>query len=74
MFYWHGFVADCARSKWLPFSCSQKVGCDKVMDSGTVSDRCGVCGGDGSTCMAVKGQDMNTYNQEGITAEAVASM
>lgn len=43
----------------------RKVGCDKVMDSGTVSDRCGVCGGDGSTCMAVKGQDMNTYNQEG---------
>ncbi|XP_078379474.1 A disintegrin and metalloproteinase with thrombospondin motifs 6-like [Oculina patagonica] len=30
------------------------VGCDHVLDSKTVEDRCGVCGGDGNTCTRVR--------------------
>ena len=30
----------------------QPVGCDLRLDSGSRVDRCGVCGGDGSTCAA----------------------
>ena len=29
----------------------QKVGCDGVIGSNAVVDRCGVCNGDGSTCL-----------------------
>lgn len=32
----------------------QKVGCDYVVESSAVEDRCGVCNGDGSTCTTVK--------------------
>ncbi|XP_070563783.1 A disintegrin and metalloproteinase with thrombospondin motifs 6-like isoform X2 [Ptychodera flava] len=31
------------------------VGCDKILGSDAVKDRCGVCGGDGSTCETVSG-------------------
>ena len=33
------------------FSLQQKVGCDSVIGSNAVIDRCGVCNGDGSTCL-----------------------
>ncbi|XP_029113653.1 A disintegrin and metalloproteinase with thrombospondin motifs 1-like [Scleropages formosus] len=33
-----------------------KAGCDRVIGSGRRLDRCGVCGGDGSTCEKVSGQ------------------
>lgn len=32
----------------------QNIGCDYVIDSGAVEDRCGVCHGNGSTCTTVK--------------------
>lgn len=32
----------------------QKVGCDYVIESSAVEDRCGVCNGDGSTCTTVR--------------------
>lgn len=32
----------------------KSVGCDLVIDSGAVEDRCGVCNGNGSTCATVK--------------------
>lgn len=31
----------------------QKVGCDWVVDSNSVEDQCGVCGGNGSTCQTI---------------------
>ncbi|XP_055969885.1 A disintegrin and metalloproteinase with thrombospondin motifs 7 [Sorex fumeus] len=31
----------------------KNVGCDFIIDSGAVEDRCGVCKGDGSTCLTV---------------------
>jgi hypothetical protein len=34
----------------VPHSCHTVVGCDDVLDSGLVDDRCGVCGGDGTEC------------------------
>ncbi|XP_055689829.1 A disintegrin and metalloproteinase with thrombospondin motifs 7 [Lutzomyia longipalpis] len=33
----------------------RKVGCDWVVDSETVEDQCGVCGGNGETCTVIKG-------------------
>ncbi|XP_041847469.1 A disintegrin and metalloproteinase with thrombospondin motifs 7 isoform X1 [Melanotaenia boesemani] len=32
----------------------QKIGCDYVIDSSAVEDRCGVCNGNGSTCTTVR--------------------
>lgn len=32
----------------------QNIGCDYVIDSSAVEDRCGVCLGNGSTCTTVK--------------------
>lgn len=34
----------------------QHVGCDWVLNSNAQEDRCGVCHGDGSTCMTIKDQ------------------
>ncbi|XP_061673289.1 A disintegrin and metalloproteinase with thrombospondin motifs 13 isoform X2 [Syngnathoides biaculeatus] len=39
-----GSVAACLRGKCLLF------GCDGVLHSGKVTDACGLCGGDGSSC------------------------
>ena len=33
----------------------QHVGCDRVLGSDAVEDKCRVCGGDGTTCDTVKG-------------------
>ncbi|CAN9506580.1 unnamed protein product [Ophioblennius macclurei] len=41
----------------------QKIGCDYVVDSNAVEDRCGVCRGNGSTCTTVR----KSFNQsEGL--------
>lgn len=32
----------------------QSIGCDYVINSSAVEDRCGVCNGNGSTCTTVK--------------------
>lgn len=32
----------------------QNIGCDYVIDSSAVEDRCGVCHGNGSTCTTVR--------------------
>nr|XP_015809093.2 A disintegrin and metalloproteinase with thrombospondin motifs 7 [Nothobranchius furzeri] len=41
----------------------QNIGCDYVINSGSVEDRCGVCNGNGSTCTTVR----RTFEQhEGI--------
>eukprot|EP00058_Branchiostoma_floridae_P005910 XP_002591398.1 hypothetical protein BRAFLDRAFT_86916 [Branchiostoma floridae] len=32
------------------------VGCDRLLDSDTVEDKCRLCGGDGSTCETVSGE------------------
>ena len=39
----------------------QEVGCDLKLESGAVVDRCGVCGGDGSSCGMLSGKDMKPY-------------
>lgn len=41
---------DCC----CPACVLQKVGCDYVVESSAVEDRCGVCNGDGSTCTTVR--------------------
>ncbi|XP_076766964.1 A disintegrin and metalloproteinase with thrombospondin motifs 12 [Xylocopa sonorina] len=33
----------------------RKVGCDWVLDSNAIEDKCGICKGDGTKCKAVKG-------------------
>eukprot|EP00112_Aurelia_sp_Birch-Aquarium-sp1_P003530 Seg1394.13 transcript_id=Seg1394.13/GoldUCD/mRNA.D3Y31 product="A disintegrin and metalloproteinase with thrombospondin motifs 18" protein_id=Seg1394.13/GoldUCD/D3Y31 len=43
----------------------RKVGCDLVLESGSVPDRCGTCGGDGSTCEPVSGISTETYTSYG---------
>lgn len=39
---------------FCPACLLQKVGCDYVVESSAVEDRCGVCNGDGSTCTTVR--------------------
>ncbi|CAJ0568740.1 unnamed protein product, partial [Mesorhabditis spiculigera] len=39
----------------------RKAGCDHVLGSNVEKDRCGICGGDGSSCRHVKG----SYNERG---------
>lgn len=34
----------------------QKVGCDWIVDSNTTEDQCGVCGGNGETCVTINGE------------------
>lgn len=38
-----------------PLGCDDDPGCDGIPRSGTVRDACGVCGGDGSTCVGCDG-------------------
>lgn len=37
------------------FSPSQSLGCDDYLGSGKVVDKCGVCGGDNTTCRLISG-------------------
>lgn len=34
----------------------QKVGCDWVIDSDAIEDKCGICRGDGTKCSPVEGE------------------
>ncbi|XP_063955748.1 A disintegrin and metalloproteinase with thrombospondin motifs 7-like isoform X1 [Lytechinus pictus] len=43
----------------------QMVGCDNVVSSGAVEDRCGVCHGDGSSCLTIKDTFNTKYGREG---------
>lgn len=43
----------------------QKVGCDCVIASEVEEDKCGVCGGDNSTCKIVKGNFTRSTKKEG---------
>ena len=33
----------------------QRVGCDHILDSNALVDRCGICGGNGDSCFKVEG-------------------
>lgn len=44
---------------------TQKVGCDLMLESGAIPDRCGICGGDGSTCAPITFTDMKPYDWQG---------
>ncbi|BFY97420.1 hypothetical protein BsWGS_00460 [Bradybaena similaris] len=46
------------------------VGCDWIIDSNAVEDRCGVCFGDGSTCKTIK-QQFNETKQQGYVEATV---
>ena len=38
----------------------QHIGCDYMIDSKAIEDRCGICHGDGSTCTTVKSKYTET--------------
>lgn len=44
----------------------EKVGCDKVIASELEDDKCGVCGGDNSTCKIVKGNFTRSTRKPGF--------
>ncbi|KAL2095227.1 hypothetical protein ACEWY4_009946 [Coilia grayii] len=44
----------------------EKVGCDSVIASDMEEDKCGVCGGDNSTCKIVKGNFTRSTKKEGF--------
>ena len=43
----------------LSVSCLQSEGCDGILGSGAVIDRCGVCGGKDTSCRKVTGSFQN---------------
>lgn len=47
-------------TKVIYFFLHQKVGCDWVLDSDAVEDKCGVCKGGGAGCTSVVGEFTNT--------------
>lgn len=51
----------------LNFSClcEQKVGCDGVVGSSKQEDKCGVCGGDNSSCKTFKDTITRTAKKQG---------
>lgn len=48
----------------------QKVGCDGVVGSSKQEDRCGVCGGDNSSCKTFKDTITRTAKKQGEAAVA----
>eukprot|EP00794_Sanderia_malayensis_P011717 gene11717-12938_t len=44
---------------------ARDVGCDLKLESGAIKDRCGVCGGTGSTCKRIFGKDPKHYSNDG---------
>ncbi|XP_041948018.1 LOW QUALITY PROTEIN: A disintegrin and metalloproteinase with thrombospondin motifs 2 [Alosa sapidissima] len=44
----------------------EKVGCDNIIASEMEEDKCGVCGGDNSTCKIVKGNFTRSTKKEGF--------
>jgi len=47
------------------FLALQKVGCDWVIDSDAIEDKCGICKGDGTKCSLVEGEFTETASQSG---------
>lgn len=45
----------------------QVVGCDHVLGSANMKDRCGVCDGNGDTCTAVKSSYTKVLGKYGKT-------
>ncbi|XP_025267750.1 A disintegrin and metalloproteinase with thrombospondin motifs 7 [Camponotus floridanus] len=45
----------------------RKVGCDWMIDSDAIEDKCGVCKGDGTTCSQVEGEFIETVSQSAYT-------
>ncbi|KMQ94667.1 a disintegrin and metalloproteinase with thrombospondin motifs 7 [Lasius niger] len=45
----------------------EKVGCDWVIDSGAIEDKCGICKGDGTKCSPVQGEFIETVSQSAYT-------
>eukprot|EP00794_Sanderia_malayensis_P011708 gene11708-12929_t len=43
----------------------RSVGCDLILESGAVLDRCGVCKGDGSSCKVVSKTNMQPFASDG---------
>ncbi|XP_078380427.1 A disintegrin and metalloproteinase with thrombospondin motifs 16-like [Oculina patagonica] len=43
----------------------RRVGCDHVLDSDSMDDRCGKCGGDGDTCFIVRGNYTTAHTEKG---------
>ncbi|XP_077275475.1 A disintegrin and metalloproteinase with thrombospondin motifs 6-like [Temnothorax americanus] len=41
----------------------RKVGCDWVIDSDAIEDKCGICKGDGTKCSPVEGKFTETVSQ-----------
>ncbi|KAM4615754.1 A disintegrin and metalloproteinase with thrombospondin motifs 13 isoform 2-T2 [Polymixia lowei] len=56
-----GSTAACLRGK------CQLFGCDGVLQSGKAKDRCGVCGGDGSSCSLISNSYSGGQAREYIT-------
>ena len=44
---------------------SKAVGCDHILESGARKDRCGICGGDGDTCILEKSEYKKDYREHG---------
>ena len=42
----------------------QRVGCDSVLDSNALVDRCGICGGDG-VCVKIQGSYSKSHTVQG---------
>ncbi|GAB1865491.1 A disintegrin and metalloproteinase with thrombospondin motifs 7 [Camponotus japonicus] len=45
----------------------RKVGCDWVINSDAIEDKCGICKGDGTTCSPVEGKFIETVSQSAYT-------
>lgn len=54
------------------FSRLQKVGCDWVIDSSAIEDKCGVCRGDGTECSPVVGEFTETARLSGKISSGFA--
>lgn len=50
------FISILKRSSKTYPSYLQKVGCDWIVDSNTTEDQCGVCSGNGETCITITGE------------------
>lgn len=57
----------------LNFPCphKQKVGCDGVVGSSKQEDKCGVCGGDNSSCKTFKDTITRTAKKQGTHSQSL---
>ena len=56
------YLRECAKPKCYGF---QPVGCDHVLNSDTMLDRCEKCGGDGDTCFVVSSNYSASHKLKG---------